>query len=226
VLNNHPAAIVGRLCHQTIESILKDHVNQGYLDNEEVLKKIQSNIAQKRQGNLDWDKILCLSQENISRWVELWNRFFSQFTVKQVEDDFTLSIGTSISLVGRIDLVAHSDDGSIWAVDWKTGHTNPKDQAQVETYAIWVFESNPDASKIVAAIADIHNVSVRQRSLTTGAISAIRSMLRTRAMIVEKLLQNPESARCQPGKHCINCPVLNDCEQGFNQVKYSNSTSI
>jgi hypothetical protein len=212
--------VVGVLCHQTIEAVLLSKKGAGELTTDEVLAELDRFQTTPDEGLVvHWSKILSLAKESLSRWVELWNRFFEVFEVESVEMGFTLPLKTNLPLVGRIDMVARSDDNSVWAVDWKTGQPNPKDQPQIEAYAVWVSEAHPTAAKVVAAVADIHNVSVRHRTLGPGALAATRSMLRTRATEVEGAFRNALTAMARPGAYCTDCPVLSDCPEGLGSIK-------
>jgi hypothetical protein len=211
--------MAGALCHVTIEAVLKQHSVPGRLSADEVIGELTRLHAERTHADSKANQVLGLSQQSMYRWVELWNRFFAEFAVESVEADFALSLGTSRPLVGRVDMIARSVDNEIWAVDWKTGQPNPKDQPQVETYAVWVAEKYQTASRVVAAVADIHNVLVRPRNLGSGALTAIRSMLRTHATNVEQALRSPTAASARPGVYCADCPVLPDCPEGLGMTK-------
>ena len=161
--------------------------------------------------------------ESILRWVELWDKWFVGFWIEAVEKEFEIDLGTSLGYVGRLDAMAKSPRHETWVIEWKTGQPKQLDETQVQTYALAVQQMEPRVQTVVAAVADILNVQIRRRTMGPGALKAARTMLRRRALFIERVLHEEESPIARPGLLCGGCPLLDMCEPGREWVRSSPS---
>ncbi len=131
-----------------------------------------------------------------------------------VENEFVIPLTDEIGFKGVIDRVARGGDGVIRIVDYKTGKAgHPMDNLQLPSYAMYVFENNPD-NEIQLCIEDLRERRTLTASFHREEVKGVRSAL---LADIGHILETTEF-RTQPSILCLWCGYNHICPNPHEAV--------
>ena len=131
-----------------------------------------------------------------------------------IENMFLIPLTDEIDFKGVIDRVARGKDGIIRVIDYKTGKAgHPMDNLQLPSYAMYVFENNPD-NEIQLCIEDLREQRTLTASFHREEVEGIRSAL---LGDIAQILEAAEF-RTQPSILCLWCGYNHICPNPHEAV--------
>lgn len=108
---------------------------------------------------------------------------------------------------GYIDYVAVHEDFAM-IVDWKTGKYRPSaDYAQLEIYAIWLFQTHPEIKEIDLVFYYVEHNKFIMKTINPTDVETLKLDLKEKINIIE----NTEEFLLTESRHCPQCPFFNAC---------------
>jgi CRISPR/Cas system-associated exonuclease Cas4 (RecB family) len=122
-----------------------------------------------------------------------------------------VSVKNEAAFVGYIDYIAAKDDLGI-IIDWKTGkHKEDPNFAQLELYAIWLFQKKPQLTEIDLIFFYVEHDALVNKTVTRKNVEEMKEDLTS----VIEIIEHTEEFEISESKNCVRCQFYQNCIKEF-----------